>query len=201
LTNLDRVATEIKSVGLYDLIYQDIQKELNSNNPSISDIKKLLLTKSSFLQEYKDTNLEYNLSNIHLNEIDTKDLNEECKKEAEIFNANLKQLQENEKYTLDFQKSSVLTIIFSVEFFVLFSVQYFIVLLSLKEYQFLIYSIFLASILVAWQYAKYQKRVYDKKSKEFYTLYDDSLILLTKLEQNGCIDKESLWIKESDEHV
>jgi len=201
LTNLDRVATEIKSVGLYDLIYQDIQKELNSNNPSIGDIKKLLLTKSSFLQEYKDTNLEYNLSNIHLKEIDTKDLNEECKKEAEIFNANLKQLQENEKYTLDFQKSSVLTIIFSVEFFVLFSVQYFIVLLSLKEYQFLIYSIFLASILVAWQYAKYQKRVYEQKSKEFYALYDDSLMLLTKLEQNGCIDKESLWIKESDEHV
>ena len=201
MTNLDRVATEIKSVGLYDLIYQDIQKELNSNNPSIGDIKKLLLTKSSFLQEYKDTNLEYNLSNIHLKEIDAKDLNEECKKEAEIFNANLKQLQENEKYTLDFQKSSVLTIIFSVEFFVLFSVQYFIVLLSLKEYQFLIYSIFLASILVAWQYAKYQKRVYEQKSKEFYALYDDSLMLLTKLEQNGCIDKESLWIKESDEHV
>ena len=201
MTNLDRVATEIKSVGLYDLIYQDIQKELNSNNPSIGDIKKLLLTKSSFLQEYKDTNLEYNLSNIHLKEIDTKDLNEECKKEAEIFNANLKQLQENEKYTLDFQKSSVLTIIFSVEFFVLFSVQYFIVLLSLKEYQFLIYGVFLASILVAWQYAKYQKRVYEQKSKEFYTLYDDSLMLLTKLEQNGCIDKESLWIKESDEHV
>ena len=201
MTNLDRVATEIKSVGLYDLIYQDIQKELNSNNPSIGDIKKLLLTKSSFLQEYKDTNLEYNLSNIHLKEIDAKDLNEECKKEAEIFNANLKQLQENEKYTLDFQKSSVLTIIFSIEFFVLFSVQYFIVLLSLKEYQFLIYSIFLASILVAWQYAKYQKRVYEQKSKEFYALYDDSLMLLTKLEQNGCIDKESLWIKESDEHV
>jgi len=118
-----------------------------------------------------------------------------------IFNKNLKKLKELEKYTLDFSRSSFLVLLFSVEFFVLFSVQYFIVLLSLKEYQLLIYGLFLSSVFVAWWYAKREKKKYEENSKRFYEIYEDSLNILFTLEKNGCIKRDELYIKESIEHI
>ncbi len=201
MTNLDRVALEIKDVGLYNLILQDVQKVAGKNRVSIEEIKNILTNHPEIFEEYKQTNIEYNLSNIHLNNIDTTNLPNECKEKAQKINDNLDTLREIEKYTLDFEHSSVLVIIFSVEFFVLFSVQYFIVLLSLKSWQLYIYGFFALSILVAWWYAKREKQKYKVMSEKFYKLYDETLLLIDELEKEECIKKEDLWILESDEHV
>jgi len=201
VTNLDRVAREIKSVGLYDLILQDVQRILKSNNPSVEQIRELLDSHPEILREYKQLNVEYNLSNLHLKPIPLEGLNSNCQKRAKEFNSNLKTLKEIEKYTLDFEHSSTLVIIFSVEFFVLFSVQYFIVLLNLKAYQWYIYGAFALSIAVAWWYAKKMQKKYERENRRFEKLYKESLLLLGELEKEGCIDKETLWIRESDEHI
>ena len=201
MTNLDRVAREIKSVGLYDLILQDVQKLLGTSRPTVSQIRQILETHPEILNDYKQTNVEYNLSNLHLDTIPLAGLEGQCRQKAQHFNDNLKTLKAIEKYTLDFAHSSTLVIIFSVEFFVLFSVQYFIVLLNLKAYQWYIYTLFALSIAVAWWYAKKQQRLYARESARFERLYDESLRLLEELEEQGCIDKEDLWIHESDEHV
>jgi len=201
LTNIDRVATEIKTVGLYDLLYQDIQSRLQNKSPTVDEIKELLKSEPEFLEEYKQTNLEYNLSNIHLKPIDLTSLKEHCREFTKTFNEKLEELLKLEKYTLKFENSSVLVLIFSVEFFVLFSVQYFIVLLSLKKYQLLIYAIFLASVGVAWWYAKREKLKFEKNSKKFYTLYDEALEILNSLEERRCIKKDELWVMESEEHI
>jgi len=201
LTNLRRVALEIKDVGLYDLILQDVQKIAGKRRLGVEEIEHILIDHPEIFEEYKQTNVEYNLSNIHLKNIDTASLKEDCKKEAEAINKNLDTLREIEKYTLDFEQSSTLVIIFSIEFFVLFSVQYFIVLLDLKEWQTPIYTFFASSVALAYWYGKKEQKKYQTNSKIFYELYDETLKLLDQLEQEKVINKNDLIIKECPEHV
>ena len=198
---LERVANEIKSVGLYDLVLQDIQKIVKKPHPSINEILQLLETNPQILEDYKQINVEYNIGNIHIKDIDINKIDEKAKTKAQKINDNLKILRELEKYTLDFEQSSTLVIIFSIEFFVLFSVQYFIVLLDLKEWQTLIYSIFASSVAVAYWYGKKEQKKYKLNSEIFYKLYDDTLELIKKLENDGYLKKEDLIIKECEEHI
>ena len=201
MIHLNRVASEIKNIGLYDLVLQDVQKIANKQHPSEDEILEIIQTHPQILEDYKQINLEYNLSNIHLRNIEIESLSKECQEEAKRVNKNLDELREIEKYTLDFEQSSTLVIIFSIEFFVLFSVQYFIVLLNLKEWQWWIYGFFALSILLAWLYIKKERKVYATQSEIFHQKYAQTLAMLEKLEKKGCIKKEDLIIEECDEHV
>jgi len=201
LTSLERVANEIKNIGLYDLVLQDVQKLLGKTRVSEDEILEVLKKHPQILEDYKQVNVEYNLSNIHLREVDTSTIDNACKAKAQEFNKNLDTLKKLEPYTLDFEHSSVLVIIFSIEFFVLFSVQYFIVLLNLKEWQLLIYAIFGSSVIFAWLYARKERKKFEINSKKFYKLYDETLTILEELENSGCIKKQDLIISSSDEHI
>jgi len=201
VTNLQRVALEIKTVGLYDLVLQDVRKIAGKNRLDEKEIEQILIDHPEILEAYKQTNIEYNLSNIHLRDIPLASLPDTCRNKAERVNANLAVLREIEKYTLAFEQSSTLVIIFSVEFFVLFSVQYFIVLLDLKKWQWHIYGLFALSIAVAWWYAKKEQKKYRTESARFERIYAETLRLLEELEAEGCLRKEELWIMECDEHV
>ncbi len=201
MIHLPRVAKEIQTIGLYDLVLQDVQKITGKQKPAVDEIQETLKTHPQVLQDYKQINLEYNLSNIHLKNIEVEKLPLDCKEEAQKINENLEKLREIEKYTLEFEQSSTLVIIFSVEFFVLFSVQYFIVLLNLKEWQWWIYGFFALSIVAAWLYAKKVKKQYHINSALFEDLYEKTLDMIAELENRGCIDKKELIIEECEEHV
>ncbi len=201
LIHLERVANEIKNIGLYDLVLQDVQKIAGTNNPTEDQILEIIKTNPQILEDYEQINIEYNLSNIHIKDIDLSKIDDSCKKEAEEINQNLAHLRDIEKYTLDFEQSSTLVIIFSIEFFVLFSVQYFIVLLNLKEWQILIYSLFASSIALAYWYAKKEQKKYAINSKIFKEKYIKTLEMIEKLEKRGCIKKSDLIIATCEEHV
>lgn len=202
MIHLKRVALEIKTVGLYDLILQDVQKIANKNRLSEDEILEIIEKNPQILEDYKQLNVEYNVSNIHLRDINIDSLkDEECKNEAKKINDNLAHLRDIEKYTLDFEQSSTLVIIFSIEFFVLFSVQYFIVLLDLKEWQLLIYSLFASSIVFAWLYANKERKVYKENSEIYEAKYEQTLEMIEKLEEKGCLKKSDLIIVECEEHV
>jgi hypothetical protein len=201
LIHLKRVALEIKTVGLYDLILQDVQKIAGKNRVSEDEILEIMKENPQILEDYKQINVEYNLSNIHVRDIDLDKVDAECKDEAKTINENLAKLREIEKYTLDFEQSSTLVIIFSLEFFVLFSVQYFIVLLDLKEWQWYIYAVFASSILYAYLYAQKEKKLYAKNNQLFEEIYEKTLHLFDKLEERGCLKKSDLIIEECEEHV
>jgi len=201
VTNLERVALEIKTVGLYDLVLQDAQKIAGKNRLSEKEIEHILIDHPEILESYKQTNVEYNLSNIHLKDIPLDALSPSCREDAKKINKNLALLRKIEKYTLSFEQSSTLVIIFSVEFFVLFSVQYFIVLLNLKTWQWYIYGVFALSIAAAWWYAKKEQKKYKEENERYESVYEETLKRIEALEEKGCIKKEDLWIKESDEHV
>jgi len=198
---LDRVALEIKNVGLYDLVLQDVQNLLGKKRVAESEIKTLLEDEPKILEEYKQINVEYNVSNIHLRDIDVSHLEGETKARAEKINANLQQLRNIEKYTLDFEQSSTLVIIFSIEFIVLFSVQYFIILLDLKEWQWELYTFFGSSIGVAWWYAKKQRKIYTEQNAIFEKTYTETLEMIDAMVEAGEIEREALIIKECEEHV
>jgi len=192
---------EIKTIGLYDLVLQDVQKIAGKSNVSEDEIIEIMHSNPQILEDYKQINVEYNLSNIHLRDIDLSRVYGACRKAANEVNKNLEILREIEKYTLDFEQSSTLVIIFSVEFFVLFSVQYFIVLLDLKEWQILIYSIFASSIVLAWWYAKKEQKKYALNKEKYERLYEETLEQIADMEAQGCIKKSDLIIEKCEEHV
>ncbi len=198
---MKRVIHEIQNVGLYDLVLQDIQRVTGKEKPDAEEIEAVLKKEPQLLRDYMQTTVEYNLSNIHLRDIEPDHLDASCRPKAAQINKNLATLREIEKYTLDFEQSSTLVLIFSVEFFVLFSVQYFIVLMDLKAYQWYIYSLFAASILLAWWYANRQRKKYTLNNKRYEKIYKETLKLIAELEKEGCIRKEDLYIDESDEHI
>jgi hypothetical protein len=201
LIHLERVALEIKTIGLYDLILQDVQKIAGKNRVSEEEILRIMAEHPQILEDYKQINVEYNLSNIHLRNIDLEKISPECREEAQAVNDNLDHLREIEKYTLDFEQSSTLVIIFSIEFFVLFSVQYFIVLLDLKAWQWWIYGVFAMSIVVAWIYAKKEQKKFEINNQIFEEKYEETLEMIVKLEEKGCMKKSDLIIEECEEHV
>ncbi|MDD4504903.1 MAG: hypothetical protein PHE60_00845 [Sulfurospirillaceae bacterium] len=198
---LKRVAREIKTIGLYDLVFQDVQKILQKKEIEVFEIEALLSSHPEILEAYKQTNVEYNISNIHLRDISFEDLAFTCKEKANRVNANLAKLREIEKYTLDFEQSSVLVIIMSIEFFVLFSVQYFIVLLDLKVWQWEIYGLFALSVLWAWLYAKKERKKFETNALTYEKLYGETLEIVDDLEKEGCVSREKLMIEQSNEHI
>jgi hypothetical protein len=201
LIYLQRVATEIKDIGLYDLVLQDVQKILKNEKPTIEEILNVMDKHPQILEDYKQINVEYNIGNIHLSNTNETKIDAKYLPKVKQFNQNLEKLRELEKYTLDFEQSSTLVIIFSIEFFVLFSVQYFIVLLDLKQWQIPIYAFFASSVALAYWYGKKEQKKYQTNSKIFYELYDETLKLLDQLEQEKVINKNDLIIKECPEHV
>ncbi len=201
MIHLNRVALEIKTVGLYDLILQDVLKIVQKTRVETDEIIEVIENNPQILEDYKQINVEYNLSNIHLRDIDLNSINKECKDEAKHINTNLATLREIEKYTLDFEQSSTLVIIFSLEFFVLFSVQYFIVLLDLKDLQWYIYALFATSILAAYLYAQKEKKIYAKNNTKYEKTYEKTLKMIEELEDKKCINKSDLIIQECEEHV
>jgi len=201
LIHLKRVALEIKTVGLYDLILQDVLKIADKKRVDEDEILEIIKSHPQVLEDYKQINVEYNLSNIHLKDIDLSVVCDECQDDAKQINKNLQKLREIEKYTLDFEQSSTLVIIFSLEFFLLFSVQYFIVLLDLKEWQWYIYAVFASSILFAYLYAQKEKKIYAKNDALYEELYEITLELIEKLEDKKCLNKSDLIIQECEEHV
>ena len=198
---MKRVIDEIRHVGLYDLVLQDVQKLTGKEKPSEAEVEEALRKEPQILRDYMQTTVEYNLSNIHLRDIEIESIDPACKESAEKINENLVTLREIEKYTLDFEQSSTLVLIFSVEFFVLFSVQYFIVLLDLKAYQWYIYGVFALSILWAWLFAKKERKKYETNNAQYEKLYEETLALIDTLERQGCVKKENLYIESSDEHI
>ncbi len=201
MINKERMINEILHIGLYDLVLQDVQKVVGKEQVTEEELEEVLNNEPQILRDYMQTNVEYNLSNIHLKNIETTTLDVSVKDRAKKINQNLETMREIEKYTLDFEQSSTLVLIFSLEFFILFSVQYFIVLLDLGRWQWWIYAFFSLSIVGAWWYAKKEEKKYKINSAKYHELYDETIKEIEALEKEGHIKKKELYIEESDEHI
>lgn len=201
MINIKRVALEVKTVGLYDGVLQDVQKIAKKRRLTEKEIEHIIIDNPQIMDLYKQVNVEYNISNIHIKDIPLDKVKEENLDKAKKINDNLTVLKDIEKYTIGFEQSSVLVMVMSIEFFVIFSVQYFIVLLDMKEWQWEIYGLFAMSIIVAWLYSRKQEKIFKEKGSHFEGLYEETLGLIDELETSGCLKKQDLLIAECDEHI
>lgn len=201
MINIKRVALEVKTVGLYDGVLQDVQKIAKKRRLTEKEIEHIIIDNPQIMDLYKQVNVEYNISNIHIKDIPLDKVKEENLDKAKKINDNLTVLKDIEKYTIGFEQSSVLVMVMSIEFFVIFSVQYFIVLLDMKEWQWEIYGLFAMSIIVAWLYSRKQEKIFKEKGSHFEGLYEETLGLIDELETSGCFKKQDLLIAECDEHI
>jgi len=64
LIHLQRVANEIKNIGLYDLVLQDVQKIAGTTKVTEDQILEIMAKEPQILEDYEQINIEYNLSNI-----------------------------------------------------------------------------------------------------------------------------------------
>ena len=196
MIDMMRVVNDIRYVGLYDPIYSAILQKFDQNVMNEEQITQALITHPAFLEEYKQLNVEYNISNIHLVTLPAHIFEAKFHETITTTNSNLQRLRELEPFTLAFEHSSTLVFIFSIEFFVLFSAQYLIVLLGLKAWQWEIYTLFGCSILLAWWYAQHQKKKYARLNQEFQKLSQETETLLKSLEENTSFVRDTYYIIE-----
>jgi cysteine synthase len=57
------------------------------------------------------------------------------------------------------------------------------------------------SIIVAWIYAKKEQKKFEINNQIFEKKYEQTLEMIEKLEEKGCIKKSDLIIEECEEHV
>ena len=82
MIHLQRVALEIKTVGLYDLILQDVLRLTDKKRVTEDEILEIIKNNPHILDDYKQLNVEYNLSNIHIRDIEIENIEESYKQEA-----------------------------------------------------------------------------------------------------------------------
>lgn len=193
MTNPDQVLYDLRHVGLYDLIYQDVCQRIGSDRPDDAAIAGALAAHPDLMDAYRQLNVEYNISNIHIDDLAGGSGDPALAQSVAAVNANLATLRTLEKYTLDFEHSSTLVFIFSIEFFVLFSVQYLIVLLGLKAWQWEIYGLFALSVAAAWLYARRERRRYARYAALFDATYRETRGLIDDLERRGAVTKQTLY--------
>ena len=73
MVNIQKVIKQIHSDGKYDAILDIAKKTCNNNNPTLEDIKQLVLKDTFYLKEYKNLNRWGELSSIHIKELNIKD--------------------------------------------------------------------------------------------------------------------------------
>ena len=74
-------------------------------------------------------------------------------------------------------------------------------LLDLKAWQWWIYGFFGFSIVIAYWYAKRVQKRYEVNNARYNEVYEETLGLIEALEREACLKKETLYIRESDEHI
>jgi len=94
---LPRVAEEIRTIGLYDLVLQDVQKIAGKSKVTQDEVLEIIDKNPQILKDYKQINTEYNISNIHIRNIDLSNLKDKCRSKAEEINKKLNFLREIEE--------------------------------------------------------------------------------------------------------
>ena len=98
---LQKVIKEIHSDGKYDAILDVAKKTLKNNNPTLSDIEKLVKEDEYYIKEYKDLNRWGELTSIHIKNLNIKNNdNKESKELKEKINTNMKFLKNREEYEI-----------------------------------------------------------------------------------------------------
>jgi len=131
MINIKKVAHQIKFDGMYNTVYNEIQEELNNEDPTIQDIEKLLNEKEYFIWEYKELNRYGELSSVHAKKLDIQNSdNETIKNFKTKLNENVQILRNIENFEVDSKNSAYSIWVGSVGVMVIFMAHNIIALFS-----------------------------------------------------------------------
>ncbi|NEW61440.1 hypothetical protein GSY74_09115 [Sulfurovum sp. bin170] len=110
MINIKKVANDIYSDGKYDAMLDSVKKALNSENPSLEAIEKLVIEDSYYVKEYKDLNRWGELTSVHIKELEIKPSDsKEAKKLKEKINKEIDYLILGEEYEIPSKKTIYIT--------------------------------------------------------------------------------------------
>ena len=101
MIHLKKVVNDIAYDGKYDAILDNIKAILNTKEPTIEEIFKLVNEDEFYIKEYKDLNRWGELSSVHVKEFEVKENDsDEAKKMKNQINQNVKYLINSEEYEI-----------------------------------------------------------------------------------------------------
>ncbi len=131
MINIKKVAHQIKFDGMYNTVLNEIEEELNNDNPTIDDIENLLNKSEYFILEYKELNRYGELSSVHAKELEVKDSDDEPIKTFKTkLNENVQTLKNIENFEVDSKNSAYSIWIGSVGVMVIFMAHNIVALFS-----------------------------------------------------------------------
>lgn len=132
MINIKKVAYQIKHDGMYNTVYNEIQEELDNQNPTEAEIEEILYKNNEYhLWEYKNLNRYGELSSVHAKKLAIKDDDsEDVKTFKTTINENVQQLKNLENFEVDSKNSAYSIWIGSVGVMVIFMVHNFAALFS-----------------------------------------------------------------------
>ncbi len=105
MVNIKKVVDDIKNNGKYDAILEYLKKATNNDNPSLTDIEKLVKEDEYYIAEYKDLNRWAEISSVHIKALSVKDSDSlKAKEVKEKINADLDYLVLGEEYQVPSKK-------------------------------------------------------------------------------------------------
>ena len=72
MVNIVKVVNDIKNDGKYDAILDVVKSNLESDNPTLEEIKKLVENDPYYIKEYKDLNRWGELTSVHVRDLEIK---------------------------------------------------------------------------------------------------------------------------------
>ncbi len=105
MISIKKVANDIQNNGKYDAILEYLKKSINSKNPTLEEIEKLVKEDDYYIAEYKDLNRWAEISSVHIQKLEPKESDSSEAKEVKAkINADLDYLVLGEEYQIPSKK-------------------------------------------------------------------------------------------------
>lgn len=105
MISIKKVINDIRTDGKYDAILDYIKKTLDSKEPSLEEITKLIKNDPYCIKEYKDLNRWGELSSVHIKKLSVKENEDKESKEIKNkINAQIDYLINGEEYEIPSKK-------------------------------------------------------------------------------------------------
>ncbi|MEA3330713.1 MAG: hypothetical protein U9Q29_03360 [Campylobacterota bacterium] len=189
MINIKKVAYQIKFDGMYNTIYNEVQEELNNQNPTLEEIESLLHNNSEYyIWEYKNLNRYGELSSVHAKELEIKeDDSQKIKEFKEDLNSKVLKLRQLENFEVDSKNSAYSIWIGSVGVMVIFMAHNIVALFSdlyntHGTYVYISFAIILA--FTYWSYAKV-KQNHENQHLKYTALHTDTRAMIKEGLENS----------------
>lgn len=185
MVNIKKVVNQIKFDGKYDALLDMVKEDLDTDVPTIEQIRELVESDDKYIIEYKDLNRWGELSSVHIKTLyDKPEDSDEVKDIKRKINSEITYLKNNEEYEVKSKKVIYLAwtgFIALPSIYVIDNIARSFTSLYTNSPYAIYFSFILVSVLAIWGYLKavqnhkHQHQKYINTQQEMRKLIRDSL--------------------------